>query len=136
MLRRDLEWCLGLQVFAIVWAGTLFNVLPSRFLAGLLAGLYFIGSGILMLVWLRRWPRPWLSLTQYALLVHVFLISIPMVVTRLIHMNEDFASVHIYGLPGPEFHRLSTGVFSVLMGATVIDWVRCLWASRMRAPKV
>ncbi len=124
MNRQDLQLFWGLQIFAIVWAAGLFALLPSRPLAGALAGLYFLGSGLFMLYRVRRWTAPWKSLTLYALLVHVFLISIPLLLVRYLNRGVDFSSLHIFGIAGPTFHRVSTVVFFALILATWIDWLR------------
>jgi hypothetical protein len=122
--KRDLVIFFVLEIFAIVWAGTMFSLLSSRLLAGGLAGGYFVVSGLFMLWRIRYWSHPWQALTTYLLIVHVFLISFPMLITRWMHSSEDFGDVRIFGLSGPEFHRLSTAVFTILILATIVDWIR------------
>lgn len=124
MNRKDLLIFFGIEVFAIIWAGTLFTFLPSKLLAGALAGAYFIFSGLYMLAKANHWPAKWKSITWYVLFVHVFVISIPMVLTRFVHMTMDFGDVTILGMPGPVFHGVSSGVFFLLMLGTVTDWLR------------
>ena len=124
MKRKDLLIFFGLEVFAIAWAGTLFSFLPSKLLAGALAGGYFVFSGIYMLAKANLWTHKWKSFTWYLLFVHVFVISLPMVITRFAHMTMDFGDVTILGMPGPVFHGVSSGVFFALMLATVTDWLR------------
>lgn len=124
MNSRDLKIFFGLEVFAIIWAGVLFSVLPSKLVAGGLAGLYFVGSGLFMLYRAVQWPRHWSSLVWYVLLVHVFVISLPMLLGRFFNSDIPFEQLHIMGLSGPQFHQVSSIVFSGLMLATVIDWLR------------
>jgi hypothetical protein len=126
---RDLAIFLGIEVFAIVWAAVMFSTLASKLLAGALAGGYFIVSGLVMLGMANHWPRKWKSLTWYVLFIHVFVISIPMVMSRFAQMALSFEDVRIFGIPGPMFHNISSGVFSVLIAATVIDGVRTWWAT-------
>jgi hypothetical protein len=130
MKLRDLIIFLGLEIFAIVWAGTMFTVLPSKLMAGALAGGYFVVSGIAMLAMANHWPLKWKSLTWYMLFIHVFAISIPMLMSRFAQMALTFDDVRVFGIPGPVFHHISSGVFSVLMAATVIDGVRAWWAMK------
>jgi hypothetical protein len=124
MNRRDLTWFFGLELFAIFWAGLVFSLVHNHFVAGLLAGSYFIVSAALMLRWAWRWPDKWRSLTLYPLALHLFGVALPMVIMRLIHADVEFSEITIWGLSGPEFHALSGKIFAVLIVATLIDWVR------------
>lgn len=134
MKTRDLGLFLGLEVLAIVWAGVLFSVLESKLLAGGLAGSYFVISGLFMLWLASRWSARWASLTWYLLFAQVFLVSLPMLLTRFLHSDIPFTDVRILGLSGPAFHQLSSVVFGALMLATVADLARSVWASR-RGPQ-
>lgn len=130
MKRRDLLIFLGLEIFAIIWAGTMFSVLSSKLIAGALAGGYFVVSGIAMLAMANHWPNKWKSITWYVLYIHVFGISLPMLMSRFAQMTMTFEEVRIFGIPGPIFHKISSGVFSVLIAGTVIDWARSWWAAK------
>lgn len=123
MKQKDLFVFLSLEVVAIAVAGASFALIPSRLIAGLVAGAYFILFSAWMLGRIWRMPDRWRVLTLYPLLIHLFVVSLPMVVTRLLHADADFSDVRIWGLPGPAFHHLSTNVFSVLMVATVVDLI-------------
>jgi hypothetical protein len=130
MRSKDLLIFLVLELFAIVWAGSLFSLLESKILAGALAGTYFVLSGLFMLWRAIQWPRKWRSLTWYLLFIHVFVISVPMLASRALQATMPFENVRILGLPGPAFHQLSSYVFSGLIAATVIDWARTKMAAR------
>lgn len=124
MNRKDLQLFLILEVIAVIWAGLVFQIFDSRLLAGAMAGTYFVLSGLYMVLKAWQWPSKWQSLTLYPLLVHVFVISIPMVAVRFYQYQSAFGEVNIWGIPGPIFHRLSSTIFFVLIGATLIDWWR------------
>lgn len=124
MNRRDLILFLILQIVAIAWAGLVFRIFDSRLIAGFMAGLYFVGSGVYMLWRVGRWSDRVYSVTFYPLAVHVLLISVPMMVVRLAQTQSAFEDILIWGMPGPVFHRISTTVFMILIIATVIDLVR------------
>lgn len=130
MNRKDLLVFLGLELFAVLWAGLVFSLLPSKLLAGALAGGYFVLSGLFMLYRLAHWSKPWQSVTIYPLLVHVFGVAIPMLVTRFVHADLDFSQVRVWGLPGPVFHQFSTTIFTFLIAATVIDLLRVKLANK------
>lgn len=124
MNRRQLFIFLALELFAIVWAGVMFSTLPSKIVAGALAGGYFVVSGVFMLALASQWPDKWKSFTWYMLFVHVFAISLPMLVSRFMQVQNSFEEVRIMGLPGPVFHNVSSGVFTLLITATVADLLR------------
>ena len=128
MKLKDLVLFLVLELLAIVVAGLAFSFLPSKVMAGAIAGGYFVVSGIFMLAKANHWPAKTRSLTWYVLFVHVFVISIPMLMSRFLQLSSAFEDVKIFGLSGPEFHNISTGVFSILIAATVIDGIRA-WKS-------
>ena len=124
MNRRDLIFILVLELLAIAVAGLSFALISSKLIAGFVAGAYFVGFALVALDRVRRWPRALRSLTLYPLLVHLFVISIPLLVTRAIHADEGFVDLRVLGLSGPEFHRASTTVFGILIAATVVDLLR------------
>jgi hypothetical protein len=124
MTSRQINVFLALQVFAIFWAGAVFSVLNSRLLAGALAGGYFVFSGLFMVWQASKWSEKWRSFCWYPLLLHVFGVSIPMVISRFWQWSQGFEQVQIWGLPGPVFHRISSFVFLALLFGTVMDRVR------------
>ena len=131
MNKRDLTLFFLLEVGAILWAAFVFSVLSNRLLAGALAGLYFIFMGFFIIIRARSWPAFKTSLIFYCALVHVFAISLPLQVMRFLQSDLAFEDVRIAGFSGPQFHQFSTTVFSCLMLATVVDWLR-VWRSQRK----
>lgn len=132
MTWRELTIFLGLQLVAIAVAGLSFSLINNRLIAGAVAGSYFITSGLYMILRTSRYAGKWHLLYWYPLLVHVFVISIPMVVIRFLNSDKAFENIKILGLEGPVFHRLSTTIFSLLILGTIIDIAR-LWRTRSQA---
>ena len=132
MTWKELSVFLGLQILAIAVAGLSFSLIENRLIAGAVAGSYFITSGLYMVVRTYRYSGKWHLVYWYPLLVHLFVISIPMVVTRFLASDRAFEDIRILGLEGPVFHRLSTTVFCLLIIATLIDIARC-WRKRNHA---
>ena len=133
MNLRDLRTFLILQLLAIAVAGLSFKFIESRLLAGAVAGFYFVSSGLFMVLRTWRWRDKWSSTMWYPLLIHVFLISIPMVTARFMQMRLGFEEVRIWSLSGPVFHRLSSNIFMLLMIATVFDLIRVYRRNRNSA---
>lgn len=134
MRWQELILFVGLQLLAIAVAGLSFTFIESRLLAGAVAGSYFVTSGLYMVTRTWRYAGKWSLIYWYPLLVHVFVISIPMVVTRFLNTERAFEEVKILGLDGPVFHRLSTTVFSLLIIGTMIDILR-IYIREKRAKK-
>ncbi len=124
MRRNEMALFLLLEVIAVVLAAVVFKLIESRLLAGMIAGAYFVNSGLYMLWRIVQWPNRWQSFTLYPLLVHVFLISIPLVVVRATHLNTPFENLEIWGIPGPVFHKASTTIFALVVLATIGDLSR------------
>jgi hypothetical protein len=131
MNKRDLIVFLVLQLIAIVVAGASFKIFESRVVAGAVAGSYFVASGLYMVRRVWRWFDRWQALMTYPLLVHVFVISIPLLVIRMSNTGVEFSDLKIFGVPGPVFHQISTTIFMIMMIATVVDLVRVLMRKRV-----
>ncbi len=131
MSWKELSLFLVLELMAIAVAGLSFTWIESRLVAGAVAGSYFILMGLFMVMRTWRYSRKWRLIYWYPLLVHVFVISIPMVLTRFLNSDRPFEEVRILGLEGPEFHRLSTTVFSILIFGTFVDLIRA-WRSQQK----
>lgn len=124
MRTKDFGLFLGLEAFAVLWAGLVFSQIHNRLIAGALAGAYFLGMGFYMLIKMQPWEGKGKSLTWYVLFVHIFLISIPMLISRFAQAALGFEDVRILGIPGPIFHKISSGVFMLLVAATLTDLIR------------
>jgi len=124
MRRAELAQFVLLEVIGVVVAASVFQLLESRLLAGMIAGAYFINSGAYMLWRIVQWPDRFRSFTLYPLLIHVFAISFPIVIVRALNINVDFNDLMILGVPGPVFHRISTIVYGILIFATIGDLTR------------
>lgn len=130
MNKNELVLFLGLELLAIVVAGLSFSLIESRLIAGAVAGSYFVTFGLYMVLRTARYSGKWRLFYWYPLVIHVFVISIPMVITRFMNSDRAFEEVKIWGLEGPVFHRLSTFVFSLLIIGTLIDIFRAWRAGR------
>jgi hypothetical protein len=130
--RRDLYIFLGLKFFAVVWAGAVFGLVSARLWAAALVGGYFVLSAFYM-TW-RAWPERWRSASIYPLTVHLWGLSLPMVITRFLHAGDAFADVRIWGLSGPLFHRRSGWVFACLILSTFLDLARVQWPLESAQP--
>lgn len=114
----------ALELFAIAWAGASFSLISVKIWAGISAGTVFIALGALILIEGMRNKELRYRPTFLMGLMHLFFVSLPMLGIRLWNYSMGFEQIQIWGLAGPVFHRLSTGVYFILVLATLFDWVR------------
>lgn len=130
---KDLIAFLVIEVFGIVWAAVCFKLIPSTLIAGGLAGGFFLLSGIYMLLKILRWPRWWEAWVLYPMLVYLFGCTIPMLWERFTHMNLAFSEVKVWGIPGPEFHHISSSTLGLLILVTLVETGAAIFKRRPRA---
>lgn len=95
-----------------------FRLIESRLVAGFVAGSFFVLLGLVILAAGLRGLIPKRSPTFALGCVHLFAVALPMMVTRLMNLGVDFREVHVWGIPGPIFHQMSTQLYVVMMGVT------------------
>lgn len=121
---------LALEIATVILVIFLFQTL-DRQIAGLVGGLLFgllglfIGFRLLSLRTLR-------SFTFWWLFVYLFYSVIPMMLNRLQAWNSSFEEVQVWGMNGPEFHKVSEKIYLVLILATLLDLTLCWFSSRKK----
>lgn len=129
---KELLLFLMLMVCNVVWAAGIFQLISVK-IAGLLAGGFFLATGLYMLWRILHWSRWWEAWTLYPLLIYVFGCTIPMLWARITHFSLAFKDVHVFGIPGPEFHHVSTSTFGLLFLVTLAETGAALFKRRPRA---
>lgn len=110
-----------------------FRVFHERLVAGAVAGSIFVSLGSWIL-WVGLRSRSFRStFTFWAGCAHLFLSALPLMVTRFLNQSASFTDVRVLGLPGPVFHQLSTGIYFVLLLATIVDQVRFWRRGQLKA---
>jgi hypothetical protein len=94
--------------------------------AGLIAGAGFLLLGISLIVFVSRGQRPLAQASFWASSLYLAVAVIPILMARLLNWGIEFKDITIFGLQGPEFHRLSGSLYVGLLAATVVDWLRAL----------
>jgi hypothetical protein len=121
------------EVLAMLLVTAIFRVITPKSSAAMVAGSVFVFLGLAILVLGLRVPQFRSSLTFKVGLIHLFLTSLPMLILRAIHIQEDFKDVRILGLPGPAFHHLSEIIYLVLLLVTAFEKWRAMRNSRLAA---
>jgi len=111
------------ELFVIVLVPIIFNFVTNRLQAGIIAGSIFIALGFYVI-----WPGIKNAVGRRAIsfwagCLHLAISAFPLFVTRLLQADLKFEDVRIIGMSGPDFHRFSTVIYSLMLVATLIDLV-------------
>lgn len=129
-MKRLFLRCLIFEVLVVMAVVAVFRLIEVRLMAGAVAGLIFLALGLYIFVMGFKEPQFRRSKTFAAGCAHLFLSAIPLFLTRFLNYGLEFENVNILGLPGPLFHRVSTGIYIVLLVATLFDLVMALRSER------
>jgi hypothetical protein len=123
-MGKILSFVFGFEIAAMIVAYLSFQMIADRGLASVVAGSMFVALGVTILTLGMRDRAFRKTFTFWLGLIHLFVISLPMMGTRIATFGADFQSVLILGMiPGPTFHKLSEMFYIVLVIGTVIDRV-------------
>lgn len=113
-----------IELAVIAAVTVIFKIIPTRLYAGAMAGTLFVALGVWIVISGVR-DRQVRRSASFALgAIHLFVISLPMMLIRFLNASSAFADVRIFGLAGPAFHQLSSVVYLLLIVATLVDWYR------------
>lgn len=98
----------------------IFRLSPDRLTAGYIAGAGFVLIGV-ALFWGLKSLGPQARWTRIAAFIHLFGISLPLLIFRSMNSGVDFKDIHIMGIPGPVFHQVSTWVYLIMIVAGVLE---------------
>jgi hypothetical protein len=124
--RKKLMIFLALEIVVLATVIMIFRLVPEKFVAGMVGGICFVSLGIGIGFQCRRSVRLRWSATFLAAMMHLFLTSLPLMLTRMMNYGTDFSEIRVLGLSGPTFHSFSSAVYMILILATVFDLIR-LW---------
>lgn len=124
-MRKVLSFIFGFEIVSMIVAFSSFKFIEDRSLAAMVAGSCFLALGVTIVAIGLKDSVFRKTFTFWLGLIHLFVISVPMMVTRILTFGADFHTVKIFGLiPGPIFHRYSEMFYIVLVIGTVVDRVR------------
>lgn len=123
-MSRIFAKCLVMEITVVVLVTITFRAIENRLVAGAIAGGMFIALGVFIVGFAVKWRAFLRTATFWLGCMHLFLVALPMVVIRLLNAEGQFSQDRIWGLSGPLFHRVSTGLYLTLMISTAFDWWR------------
>jgi hypothetical protein len=117
------------EILLLISVIMLFKFLDSQ-VAGTIAGMGFLILGLLILYFTTRLATPWNSLLRWAALLYLFGSVLPILTGRLMNWGTEFRDILIFGISGPQFHRISEILYLLLIGATVFELLKLKRAAR------
>ncbi len=109
------------ELFVIGLVPLIFHFVENRLYAGVIAGTVFIALGFYVISPGLRSVAGRRALSFWAGLLHLGVSAFPLFISRLMQADTKFEDVRIMGMTGPNFHRFSTAVYTMMLVATIID---------------
>ncbi len=120
---RDLLIILGVEILTVPVIVAYFNFIEPKKLAAVIAASTFVLTGFVILKICRSWEDGYASFVYWAIHIHVFVFSIPMLVGRVAFWEKEFSDIKFLYFTGPEFHKISEKAYLVLVIGTIVDLV-------------
>lgn len=117
---RDLWQILIFQLISIPAVVLYFKFIEPKKEAAIYAGVTFLLFGIFSYFKILNWPKFGKELLFWLINIHLFLISIPIFVSRLIFWNLDFENIRIFFIPAPYFHSASEKLYTLILAVVVV----------------
>lgn len=114
------------QVIAfVVWillVLAIFQVIPNKQFAGLLAGTGFLILPMLFLVGELKGEKN--ALHRTALILFLACTAIPIFLVRITTWGEDFGTTDFFGVPSIVLHRLANFLYLGMLASAIYHWRR------------
>lgn len=109
-------------VFWIVIVLCLFKIVPSKQVAGLIAGIGFLMLPILLLV--NEFKGEKNRLHVASLIIFLVFTALPILLVRVTTWGEDFSTTDFYGVPSMFLHRLANLLYLGVLASAIYHWRR------------
>lgn len=125
-MTRKFAFLLLAEILTSLAVIGVFRTIPEKQVAALVAGTLFVGLGFYIVMG-GFWDLAFRKSFSFVVgLIHLLATSVPMLSVRAIYYGEEFSTLSIWGLSGPTFHRLSEGVYLLLLIGTLTDLILSL----------
>lgn len=120
---KDLLIIFAIEIITVPIIVAYFKFIEPKKVAATIAAITFVLTGLAILKITRRWPDAYASFVYWAIHIHIFVFSIPMLVARAVFWEKNFEDIRFLVFTGPQFHSFSEKAYMVLMIGTIIDIV-------------
>ncbi|MES2768844.1 MAG: hypothetical protein V4596_06820 [Bdellovibrionota bacterium] len=118
---KDLLIIFAIEILTVPLVITYFKFIEPKKLAAVIAASTFVITGFIILRVTRKWPDAYASFVYWAVHIHIFVFSIPMLVARIAFWEKDFSEIKFLYFTGPQFHSFSEKGYLILMIGTLVD---------------
>jgi hypothetical protein len=118
-----------MQIAVVLLVAIVFQAVENHQVAGVIAGILFIGIPTYILIDHYRHTRSLEGPLILAIGLFEAAFAFPMLFMRVKHWGEDFATLTIWGISGELFHSISTWGYLLMVIATIYEMVR-IWGVR------
>lgn len=118
---KDLLIIFAIEILTVPAVVAYFRFIEPKKVAAVIAAATFVITGFIILRITRKWPDAYASFVYWAIHIHIFVFSIPMLVARVAFWEKDFADIKFLYFSGPQFHQFSEKAYLVLMIGTLVD---------------
>jgi len=114
------------QILTIPMIVFLFKILQNNKVSGLIAGSVFFALSLFFLQRLFYRTKYLKTFSFYGIIFHLVFAVIPLMLVRLVYINEDFSNLTVFGLQAQSFHKISESIYMIMVLCTLLDLVRVL----------
>lgn len=112
------------HILVIVLVMTFFKVIPERKIAALSAGALFLLTPLVVLFFEYQAKALMKRMSSYGAAIFLLLSAIPIFYLRVANWSDDFTSLSLAGITGPELHQLSNKIFMLMLVCFLVDAFR------------
>jgi hypothetical protein len=108
-----------MQIAVLMGVIVLFKLIPDRKIASIFATLLFISLSATICYTEFNKPAKWKNPLFISSGFFLFLIAIPLAITRFLNWDTEFSQIKILWIEGPLFHSISNYFFILMTVATI-----------------
>lgn len=130
---RGFRFRLYLMIHALVVLAVmgLFHWIPEKQVAALFAGSLFILVPLAVIHMEWNILKDYRSLSGWGCLLFLLISALPVFLLRVMNWGTPFDELSLLGVSGPDMHKMSNGIFLLMLLGFVVDSVRI----KRRLPK-
>lgn len=115
---------LSMMAIVVMLVLILFRTLDSRAVAATVAGLLFLSSTLVVLLWEMKQPQFWKSFSFAGSVIFLISSVVPILWMRFANWGVSFSEITFLGLPAQSWHKTSNYIFLLFVILIYVDHVR------------
>lgn len=108
-----------MQILVIIGVIALFRFIPDRKIASIFTTFLFITLSAILCYSEFTKPKRWRNPLFISSGIFLFLIAIPLAISRFLNWEMDFSQIKVWWIEGPKFHGISNYFFILMIVTTI-----------------